>query len=125
MTTAVLDQAAGLERVLLDHGITIFGYERLNDLAVVRFTMRDQKLRLVVPMPDYADDEFRLTPSRREIRSTAARNELYWTAVRKRWAAMKTLISAKLDAIDAGITTFEAEFSQFADGVAALGTGAG
>lgn len=121
--SAILDHAADLEKLLLAHSVTIFGYERLDDYAVVRFRLNDRKLRLVVKMPDFNADEYRLTPSRGAIRSITQRRNLYWADVAKVWRAMKNLIAAKLEGIEAGITTFEAEFSQFADAEALITAG--
>lgn len=120
--SATLDQASELERLLLEHNVTIFGYERLEALAVVRFKMHDRKLRLVVTMPDWGDSKYTTTQTGYE-RSPKARQDLYWKDVRSRWRAMKNLIAAKLDGIDAGITTFDDEFRQFADAEGLLGAG--
>lgn len=124
MSTATLEHAAELEKLLIEHSVTVFGYERLQDLAVVRFEMNGKKLRLVVKMPDWNDEHYKFTPTRREIRSATARQQLYWADVKKTWTAMKNLIAAKLDGIEVGITTFENEFSQFADAAGLLGAGA-
>jgi hypothetical protein len=121
--TAVLDQASELEKLLLEHNVTIFGYERLDQIAVVRFILNGQKLRLVVAMPDWESDEYKLTPNRREIRSVTERRRLYWKDVSTKWRAMKNLIAAKLEGIDAGITTFESEFRQFEDAKALITAG--
>ena len=115
-----LDHASQLEKLLLDHGIDVFGYERVGDLAVVRFVFHDRKLRLVVTMPSI--DDFRTTPSGR-IASINVRNDAYLKEVRRRWAAMRNLIAAKLEGIDHKITTFAAEFEQFADAEALIGAG--
>lgn len=120
MTTPVLDHATQLEKLLLDHGIETFGYERVGDVAVVRFKYHEKKLRLVVTMPQVSD--FSRTPTG-SIRSANVRNEEYWKEVRRRWIAMKNLIAAKLDGIEHGITTFADEFTQFADAEALIGTG--
>lgn len=122
MTTAVLDHASQLEKLLLEHDVTVFGYERAGALAVVRFQMNGRKLRLVVGMPTPSD--FATLSNGRE-RSVTARNELYWREVRRRWSAMRALVAAKLDGIDVGITTFEAEFEQFADAEALIPDKAG
>lgn len=121
--SSVLDHAVELERLLLAHDVTVFGYERAGDLAVVRFVLNERKLRLVVKMPDFNDDAYKLTPTRREIRSIEQRRRLYWADVRKVWQGMRNLIGAKLEGVDLGITTFEAEFEQFADAEGLLGTG--
>ena len=120
MTTAVLDQAVQLEKLLLDHDVTIFGYERAGALAVVRFQLKGRKLRLVVGMPTPSD--YAMTEHGR-ARTITSRNEVYWREVRRRWAAMRNLIAAKLEGIEAGITTFDDEFSQFADAEGLLGSG--
>lgn len=121
--SATLDHASELEKLLLEHNVTVFGYERLDDLAVVRFKMNDKKLRLVVRMPDWESATYRLTPTRNQVRSITQRRSLYWADVAKTWKAMKNLIAAKLDGIEVGITTFEAEFSQFADAEALIEAG--
>lgn len=121
--TAVLDQAHDLEKLLLEHDVTVFGYERINDLAVVRFILNEKRLRLVVTMPDWNDDHYRLTPNNRQPRAVSARRQLYWSDVSKRWDAMKRLIGAKLAGVEAGITTFDDEFRQFVDAEALLGDG--
>lgn len=120
--SATLDHASQLEQLLLAHDITVFGYERVGALAIVRFEMNGTKLRLVVPMPDWESDEYRLTPTGK-VRSITERRRLYWADVAKTWKAMRNLIAAKLEGIEAGITTFEAEFDQFRDGVALVGSG--
>ena len=121
--TAVLEQAGELERLLLGHDVTVFGYERAGDLAIVRFVLNEHKLRLVVKMPDWNDDTYVYTPSRHEPRSITARRQLYWADVSKTWKAMKNLIAAKLEGVEMGITTFEDEFRQFEDAVALMGPG--
>lgn len=121
--SAVLDHASDLEKLLLEHDVTVFGYERLDDLAVVRFVLNEKRLRLVVTMPDWNADKYRLTPNRGSIRSITERRRLYWADVAKTWKAMHNLVAAKLDGIEAGITSFDDEFRQFADAEALLGAG--
>ncbi len=121
--TAVLDHAGDLEKLLLEWNVTVFGYERSGDLAIVRFRMNDQKLRLIVKMPDFNDETYRLTSTGKEKAMTVRRSE-FWRDVAATWKAMRNLIAAKLAAIDAGITTFETEFRQFEDAEALLGPGA-
>lgn len=120
--TAVLDHAADLEKLLLQHDVTVFGYERRDDVAIVRFVMNDQKLRLVVTMPDFSARKYTTTEQGRE-RSVTAHRDLYWKDVRATWSAMKNLIAAKMAAIEMGITSFETEFRQFQDAEALLGSG--
>jgi hypothetical protein len=122
--SATLDQAADLEKLLLAHNVHVFGYERLDHLAIIRFQMNGQKLRLIVAMPDWNDESYDVTPHGRR-RAVTAKRQLYWADVRKKWSAMRNLISAKLDGIEHGITTFETEFRQFEDAEALIGPGNG
>ena len=61
-------------------------------------------------MPDRNGAEFKYTPGRGLLRTEAAWNEAYEQAVRQRWRALALVVKAKLEAIEAGITTFEEEF---------------
>lgn len=121
--SAVLDHASALERMLLRHKVTVFGYERNGRHAIVRFVMRERKLRLVVEMPDYNAEKYLLTDAGRYERTQTARDRLYWKDVNDLWQAMIVLIEAKLSGIEAGITSFDDEFRQFADAEALLGAG--
>lgn len=116
----ILLHAADLETVLTAHGADVFSYERLGDRAVVRFTLNGSDLRLMVQMPTM--DDFRLTPTAYE-RSVKVQREEYQRAVRRRWQALRTLVAAKLDAIEAEVTTFEYEFRQFEAPVGEIGAG--
>lgn len=60
--------------------------------AMIQFTLHDRIVRLELPLP--------MTPS------TAAREQAY----RARWRALLLVVKAKLEAVAAGVTTFEEEF---------------
>ena len=62
-----------------------------------------------MPLPDPGSDEFTLTPTGRE-RSGKAAEDAYEQAVRQRWRALALVIKAKLEAVEAGISTVEREF---------------
>ena len=119
----LLDNGTPSRRLLVEHNVTVFGYERRDDFAIVRFVMNDQRLRLIVKMPDWEDPAYRLTPAQHQIRSVEQRRKLYWADVRRTWAGMRALIAAKLEGIALGITTFEEEFRQFEDATALLSAG--
>ena len=61
-------------------------------------------------MPDRSAREFTHTPARGMPRSPEAREAAYNQAVRQRWRALLLVIKAKLEAVDAGISTLEEEF---------------
>jgi hypothetical protein len=60
-------------------------------------------------LPDPSAEEFTLTPTGRE-RSASAAEDAYEQAVRQRWRALALVIKAKLEAVEAGISTVEDEF---------------
>ena len=88
-----------------------FAYAEAGDKAMVAFTLRGRQVRLVIPLPDRESKEFKLTnhdPPRR--RTVNQQMDAYEQAVRQRWRALALVIKAKLEAVEAGISTFENEF---------------
>lgn len=118
----ILTHAQELETVLTLRGADVFAYERSGDEAVIRFELNGMRLRLRVEMPRPADFDRTQQGNPRVPGSSAARQE-YAAEVRRRWAAMRNLVKAKLDAIDANVTTFSMEFRQFEDPTALLTAG--
>lgn len=98
-----------IERTLRRYGATAFAYAWQAGHAQVAFEMTARRIVFRLPMPDPADDQFTLTPTGRE-RSAAAAEEAYEQGVRQRWRALALVIKAKLEAVDAGISTVEDEF---------------
>lgn len=101
---------AEIERILVRHGADSFGYGWEAGRAMIAFRAHGKHVRFLVPMPDRGAEEFRLTPSRKWARSAAEQGKAYEQAVRQRWRALKLVVQAKLEAVEAGITSFEDEF---------------
>jgi hypothetical protein len=105
---------AEIERAVRRYGGRRFMYGWEEDgpdpRAVVAFVIHDRQVRFVLPMPDRDDPAFRYTPARRQRRSDTAREEAYEQAIRSRWRSLGLVIRAKLEAVSAGIVTFEDEF---------------
>lgn len=100
---------AEIERTLRRYGANAFAYGWHGLQAHVMFEVADRRIRFVIPMPDPADAKFTETPTGRERSQTAAEKE-YEQAVRQRWRALALVIKAKLEAVDAHISTIEDEF---------------
>jgi len=63
-----------------------------------------------LPLPDRDDDEFWMTPARKN-RRTAEQAEAEWEkACRQRWRALVLILKAKLEAVESEIADFETEF---------------
>ena len=104
---------AQIEGVLRRYGATGFGYSwerrevpiipvpvygaktELREFAILVFAVKERRVRLDVPMP-----------TAREA-GTETRAE---KAVRQRWRAVLLVIKAKLEAVESGISSLEAEF---------------
>jgi hypothetical protein len=98
-----------IERTLKRYGATAFAYAWEGQLATIAFKLSDRQIRFRLPLPDPDAQEFTLTPTGRE-RSASAAEEAYEQAVRQRWRALALVIKAKLEAVEAGISTVEREF---------------
>lgn len=100
---------AEIERTLTRYGATAFAYGWQDRTASVMFEMTGRRIVFRLPLPDRASEDFTLTPTGRE-RSDKAAEDAYEQAVRQRWRALALVIKAKLEAVEAGISTVEDEF---------------
>lgn len=98
---------AEIEHTLERYGATDFGYMVAGDVAQVAFKIGANTVRLRLALPPVA--EFTRTPTNRVRTAAAARIERD-KAIRQRWRALALVVKAKLEAVDAGIVTFEEEW---------------
>lgn len=98
-----------IERTLRRYGASAFAYAWEGQVAQIAFKLADRQIRFRLPLPDPASREFTLTPTGRE-RTASAAEDAWEQAVRQRWRALALVIKAKLEAVEAGISTVEAEF---------------
>jgi hypothetical protein len=101
---------AEIERTLARYGAESFMYGWDRGRAIVGFIADGRQVRFVLPLPDREAREFTHTPERGLARSQAQVEAAYEQAVRQRWRALALVIKAKLEAVEAGIVTFEEEF---------------
>jgi hypothetical protein len=100
---------AEIERTLRRYGATAFAYGWEGDTAQIAFKLDGRQIRFRLPLPDPQSREFTVTPTGRK-RSASATEDAYEQAVRQRWRALALVIKAKLEAVEAGISTVEDEF---------------
>jgi hypothetical protein len=100
---------AEIERTLKRFGATAFAYAWEGDQATIAFKMKDRQVRFRLPLPDPDNRAFTVTPTGK-ARSAVAAEAAYQQAVRQRWRALALVIKAKLEAVEAGISTVEREF---------------
>lgn len=98
-----------IRKTLKRYGATAFAYMEADSGAMVEFAARGRRIRFIVELPDPQGREFTRTPTGRE-RTPKQAEEHYEQAVRQRWRALALVIKAKLEAVEANIVSFEAEF---------------
>lgn len=104
---------AEIERTLVRYGAEqfVYGWDRTG--AVIGFIVtteagQKRQVKFQLPLPDRTDREF--TRHSRGPRDPAAAERLWEQACRQKWRALNLVVKAKLEAVEAGIATFEDEF---------------
>lgn len=125
MTTYAQDTSVSVERsraeiesTLAKYGANKFGYMTDETSAMIGFVMNDKAIKFVLPLPNPNGEEFtvitRMWGGRPTGKTATRRPEdarrLWEQACRSRWRSLNLCIKAKLEAVAAGITTFETEF---------------
>lgn len=110
-TSVGSDQSrAEIERTLRRYRATAFAYAWSETEARIMFELADRRVMFRLPLPDRRARSITHTPSKGLLRNEQGQEEAYEQAVRQRWRALSLVIKAKLEAVDAGISTVEQEF---------------
>jgi hypothetical protein len=113
-SVSIATSKVAIEELLTKHGADAVASISRSDSAEIVFEMKEQEIsyrvRFKISMPDFNDDEFRITPVRRTRRSPKEQRAAWEQAGRQRWRALHLMIRAKLEAIESGLTTLEDEF---------------
>lgn len=99
-----------IERTLERYGAGGFMYGWEDDRALISFKMADRYVRFVLQMPSKDEARFWKTPGGRSTRTREQAAAAWEQATRQKWRALALAVKAKLEAVDAGIATFEQEF---------------
>lgn len=110
-TSVSVDKSiAEIRRTLGRYGAEKFAYAEGVGEAMVIFQANGRRVKFTLVMPDPNSIDFTQTPSGRARRDSEAAYKAWEQACRQRWRALNLVIKAKLEAVEAGITSFEAEF---------------
>ena len=114
-TTVPADRSrAELERTLARYGADQFGYfweeQGGRQSIVVGFRMRHRMIRFRLAMPSRDDPQFTTVSGGYHRRAAHVAEQRWEQATRQRWRALLLVVKAKLEAVEAGISTFEDEF---------------
>lgn len=106
---------AEIEKLLTRYGASRFASGWDQKGATIIFEAKGRRVRFMLPLPDLNDEEFQFAKSRTTYaspvkRSSEAAQKFFDAEVRRRWRALALVIKSKLEAVDSGISEFEAEF---------------
>ncbi len=112
-TVSAEKSRAEIETVLRRYGASHFGFISSPEAVMIGFQAHGKRVKFELPLPDPKAKTFTHTTSRggwSVARSGEAARKAHEQAVRQCWRALLLVIKAKLEAVDAEITTFEEEF---------------
>lgn len=99
-----------IERTITRYGATQVAFASSDDQAMVAFVADGRQVRFILPLLPPTHRDFTHTPTGRR-RTPAQANTARSQDVKSRWRSLSLVIKAKLEAVAAGIVTFEAEFA--------------
>lgn len=109
-TVSVEKSRAELETILRRYGAVAFGYMTDDRKAAVQFVANGKSCRFILPVPDITEFTTYMSRGYRYRRVETAARGAWEQACRSRWRSLVLCVKAKLEAVSAGITTFETEF---------------
>lgn len=109
-SVSVARTKADIEELVQRYGANQFVSGYKDNVAVIGFSMAGRQIRFILPLPDKQAHEFWYTPSRGLRRDNDSAAYAWEQACRSRWRALYLIVKAKLEAVDAGISTVEREF---------------
>lgn len=102
---------AELEATLARYGCERFGVMNESKKATVLFESKGRRCVIELPLPDRATFADRPYRARRKPCTAEEQAKLWEQACRERWRSLCLVVKAKLEAVRAGVTTFEDEFA--------------
>lgn len=101
---------ADIEDLVQRYGADQFVSGYRDNIAVIGFSMTGRQIRFLLPLPSKQAREYWYTPGRGQKRTEEAAHAAWEQACRSRWRALYLITKAKLEAVEAGISTVEREF---------------
>jgi hypothetical protein len=111
-SVSVENSRAEIERTLQRYGADSFAYGWDKQRALIEFEHQARRIRFVLTLPDRHDPEFTSYLRGKVLYERTDEEALkrWEQSCRQRWRALNLVIKAKLEAVEAEITTFEDEF---------------
>lgn len=99
---------AEIEKLIVRYGATSTAFMNSADRSLVMFEAKGRRVVFELKLPSQGDHRF--THSARGARPLHVAYAAWEQGCRQSWRALALVIKAKLEAVEAGITTFEQEF---------------
>lgn len=109
-TVSVAKTKAEIEELIAKAGASQFVSGYSQNIALIGFTLDRRQIRFALPLPDKMETRFWYTPERKNKRSKEQAISAWEQECRSKWRALFLVIKAKLEAVEAGISTVEKEF---------------
>jgi len=107
----VLKSREQIEKTLTQHGATAFGFYMDERVAFVAFKMKAHSVRFRVPLPSRDAKEFVFGGRGGTTRLSEEDRFTRWErACRGVWRSFSEALKGKLEIVNSGVSTFEAEF---------------
>lgn len=102
-TSVSVDRSqAEIKKILTKYKATSFAFGESSDKAMIQFDMTGKRVRFILPMP--------ILGKQKDHRGWVMNQNAVSQLERSRWRALVLIIKAKLESVEAGITTIEQEF---------------
>jgi len=102
-TTVPVDRSQSeIKRVLAKYNASAFAFAENKEMAMIQFEISGKRVKFILPLPVYgtAVNKKNYTASQKEVDQMC----------RSKWRSLALAIKAKLECVEAGITTLEQEF---------------
>lgn len=97
-----------IEKLLMQYGASEFLCGQKENVAMLAFKIKNRMVKMTIPIPLTMDAQ--KTPAGRTRHNIEMIAKVREQSGRQRWRAVFLIIKAKLEAVEAGISSFEKEF---------------
>jgi hypothetical protein len=108
-SVSVARSKAEIEQLVLRYGAEGFSSSWRGEMARIEFMLFERWVRITLMFPDRNSEEYTLTETGRDRKPEAA-YKAWEQGCRSMWRKLLLIIKAKLEAIEAGISTMDREF---------------
>lgn len=113
-SVSVEKSRAEIEKLITRYGAQSTAFMNAPGRALIVFEAKERRIMFELPLPDKAEKRFTHGKVGRssyvQARKPEAATAAWEQACRQSWRALALVIKAKLEAVEAGITSFEDEF---------------